>query len=40
MISIDIGLAQAAREGIVNIPAVVTKMRTERMKMVQSPARK
>lgn len=40
LISIDIGLAQAAREGIVNIPAVVTKMRTERMKMVQSPVRK
>ena len=39
LISIDIALAQAAREGIVNIPAIVTKMRTERMKMVQSPVR-
>ena len=37
LISIDIALAQAAREGVVNIPAIVTKMRTERMKMVQSP---
>ena len=40
LISIDAALAQAAREGIVNIPAIVTKTRTERMKMVQSPVSK
>ena len=37
LISIDTALAQAAREGVIDIPAIVTKMRTERMKMVQSP---
>ena len=40
LISIDIALAQAAKEEVVDIPAIVTKMRTERMKMVQSPVRK
>ena len=37
LIGIDIALAQAAKEGVVNMPAIVTKMRAQRMKMVQSP---
>lgn len=37
VIAIDIALAQAAKERNIDIPAIVTRMRTERMKMVQSP---
>ena len=37
LIAIDTALEQAAQEGVVDIPATVTKMRRQRMKMVQSP---
>ena len=37
LIGIDTALAQAAKEGVVDMPAIVTKMRAQRMKMVQSP---
>jgi len=33
LITIDIALEQAAKEGIVDIPAVVYKIRRQRMKM-------
>ena len=36
LIGIDIILAQALTEGIIDAPAVVTKMREQRMKMVQT----
>ena len=36
LITIDIALEQAATEGIVDIPAVVYKIRRQRMKMVQT----
>ena len=36
LITIDIALEQAAKEGIVDIPAVVYKIRRQRMKMVQT----
>ena len=39
LIAIDTALEQAAQEGVVDIPAIVTKMRRQRMKMVQSPVR-
>ena len=39
LIAIDTALEQAAQEGVVDIPATVTKMRRQRMKMVQSPVR-
>ena len=39
LIAIDTALEQAAQEDVVNIPATVTKMRRQRMKMVQSPVR-
>jgi len=39
LIAIDTALEQAAKEDVVDIPAIVTKMRRQRMKMVQSPVR-
>ena len=36
---IDIALEQAARENVVDIPAIVTKMRRQCMKMVQNSVR-
>ena len=36
LITIDIALEQAAKEGTVDIPAVVYKIRRQRMKMVQT----
>ena len=36
LMAIDIALEQAARENVVDIPAIVTKMRRQRMKMVQN----
>ena len=36
LIGIDIGLEQAAKEGVVDIAAVVSKLREQRMKMVQT----
>jgi len=36
LIAIDIALEQAAKEGAVDIPAVVYKIRRQRMKMVQT----
>ena len=40
MIAIDIALEQAAKEGSVDIAAIVSKMRSQRMKMVQTYVRK
>ena len=37
--AIDMALEQAARENVVDIPAIVTKMRRQRMKMVQNSVR-
>ena len=37
LIAIDTALEQAAQEDVVDIPATVTRMRRQRMKMVQSP---
>ena len=37
--AIDMALEQAARENVVDIPAIVTKMRKQRMKMVQNLVR-
>ena len=39
LIAIDTALEQAARENVVDIPAIVTKMRRQRMKMVQNSVR-
>jgi len=39
LIAIDTALEQAAQEDVVDILAIVTKMRRQRMKMVQSPVR-
>ena len=39
LIAIDIALEQAAQESVVDIPAIVTKMRRQRMKMVQNSVR-
>jgi len=36
LITIDIALEQAAKEGIVDIPAVVYEIRRQRMKMIQT----
>ena len=36
LITIDIALEEAAKEGAVDIPAVVYKIRRQRMKMVQT----
>ena len=40
LIAIDIALEQAAQENVVDIPAIITKMRRQRMKMVQNSVRK
>ena len=40
LIAIDMALEQAAQENVVDIPAIVTKMRRQRMKMVQNSVRK
>ena len=37
--AIDMALEQAAQENVVDIPAIVTKMRRQRMKMVQNSVR-
>ena len=37
LICIDIALEQAAREGVVDIAGIVSKIRKQRMKMVQTP---
>ena len=39
LMAIDVALEQAARENVVDIPAIVTKMRRQRMKMVQNSVR-
>ena len=39
LITIGIALEQAAQEKVVDIPAIVTKMRRQRMKMVQNSVR-
>ena len=39
LIAIDMALEQAARESVVDIPAIVTTMRRQRMKMVQNSVR-
>ena len=39
LIAIDMALEQAAQEDVVDIPAIVTKMRRQRMKMVQNSVR-
>ena len=39
LIVIDMALEQAAQENVVDIPAIVTKMRRQRMKMVQNSVR-
>ena len=39
LIAIDIALEQAAQEHVVDIPAIVIKMRRQRMKMVQNSVR-
>ena len=39
LIAIDMALEQAAQENVVDIPAIVTKMRRQRMKMVQNSVR-
>ena len=39
LMAIDMTLEQAAQENVVDIPAIVTKMRKQRMKMVQNSVR-
>ena len=39
LIAIDTALEQSALENVVDIPAIVTKMRRQRMKMVQNSVR-
>ena len=39
LIGIDTALEQAAKENVVDISAIVTKMRRQRMKMVQNSVR-
>ena len=39
LMAIDMALEQTAQENIVDIPAIVTKMRRQRMKMVQNSVR-
>ena len=39
LMAIDMALEQAAQENMVDIPAIVTKMRKQRMKMVQNSVR-
>ena len=40
LIAIDTALEQSALENVIDIPAIVTKMRRQRMKMVQNSVRK
>ena len=39
LMAIDMALEQAARENVVDIPAIITQMRKQRMKMVQNSVR-
>ena len=39
LMAIDMALEQAAQENVVDIPAIITKMRRQRMKMVQNSVR-
>ena len=39
LIAIDMALEQATQENVVDIPSIVTKMRRQRMKMVQTSVR-
>ena len=39
LMAIDMALEQATQENVVDIPAIVTKMRKQRMKMVQNSVR-
>ena len=39
LIAIDMALEQAILDNVVDIPAIVTKMRRQRMKMVQNSVR-
>ena len=39
LIAIDVTLEQAALDNVVDIPAIVTKIRRQRMKMVQNSVR-
>ena len=39
LIAIDMALEQATLENVVDIPAIVVKMRRQRMKMVQNSVR-
>ena len=39
LIAIDMALEQAILDNVVDIPAIVTKMRRQRMKMVQTSVR-
>ena len=39
LLSVDIALEQAAREGVIDIPSIVTRLREQRMKMVQTHVR-
>ena len=39
LMAIDMALEQAAQENVVDIPAIITKMRKQRMKMVQNSVR-
>ena len=40
LIAIDMALEQAILDNVVDIPAIVTKIRRQRMKMVQNSVRK
>ena len=40
LIAIDMALEQAILDNVVDIPAIVTKIRRQRMKMVQTSVRK
>ncbi len=37
LMTIDIALSQAARENVIDIAGIVCKIRSQRMKMVQTP---
>ena len=39
LIAIEMALEKAGQESVVDIPAIVTKMRRQRMKMVQNSVR-
>ena len=38
-IAVDIGLEQVAREGVVDIPGIINRLRQQRMKMIQTLVR-